>query len=149
MSFTMESELGKNHTKALASNFSYKPVDPLEIEDKDSKYAYRWVNLNKLEKNNWRHPSGWEVEHTLTKTSGQSQKGNGFLDKASPLDGTVRVGDLIRCIMPKEKAEARKEYYKNKNSVRRELIHAKDSVKGYGSGTFEKSRGAQSMKESF
>ena len=138
---TTESNLKQNVTKKKAV---FKPTDPLDIRDRDERYAYRWLNVNKLEKNGGHTANGWEVEKTLT-GSGEANAPTGLRNSAHSLDGTVRIGDLVRARMPIEMAEARTEYYENKRKKKDEIMHARKSIHD-GNVEFESRRGQRIEK---
>jgi len=138
-----KSALQENKTKELSKGF-YKPVDLLEVRNRDERYEYRWINTKKLQDNSCIDPREWEVERKTYSTGVSSDQEKGFLDKAHSLDGTIRVGDLVLAKMSKEKAQARKEHYKQKLRQREEIMNVKRKIQGLsGHVEFNKRRGDQ------
>jgi len=126
---------------------TYKPPDLLAVIDKDERYAYRWLNVNKFQKNGYRDHRGWEV---VRKTDGERASQSSGVNGQTELDGTTMNGDLILARMPVEDAEARNEYYRQKSDVRSRLteIRAQGSRDGIERGVhFQSQRGKQVIKD--
>ena len=80
--------------------------DPLRVNGRDPSKAYRFVDEKKLEQ---RKHEGWKPVNPDT------------VDYANPdtedKSGTVHYRELILCEMPKEKADQRNAYYRNKTQA--------------------------------
>lgn len=127
---------------------TYQPADMLEVLNKDQRYAYKWLSVKQLEKNNWRDYRGWEIVKSI-ESSGEGSNENPLPHSNDPLDSTVRSGDLILGRMPREQADARNEFYRKKNEARQELLTLKGK---YGSedilsGNFDSRRGNKIVRE--
>lgn len=103
----------------------FKPPDLLEVRNKDERFAYRALNIKKLEANGYRDYRGWEVVCEGNE-SGEVFGGQTTIGTPSgKITGVRQAGDLVLASMPKEKAIARNEYYSNRASVRQEMIRMK------------------------
>lgn len=100
----------------------FRPPDLLDVKNRDSKFAYRWVRKEKFNTGP-EDIRGWERLKQLN-SSGEKQKSTEGLSEPS-LDGSVNVGDLTLAKMPAKKAEARNQYYREKSSVKMELLRFK------------------------
>jgi hypothetical protein len=135
-----KSSLKKNATKKMAKP-QFKPKDILEVQNAEEGMAYRWLNRNKLERGGGVNPSGWEVVNTLNATEEDKEAVKGFQNSAHSTDGTVVNGDLVLAKMPAEMAEARNEYYRNKQKQKEEIISTRNKLGNEGTVQFESRQG--------
>lgn len=141
-SMTAKSPLKKSETKKMATSNEFKPQDILHI-DGDDRYAYRWLSVKKLEQNGWQDHRGWEVVRGMDADENEGGSKN-FVDSVQALDGTIRRGDLIMARMPKDKAEARNEYFRSRQHQKEEVLNAKSKLgAANGSVEFRSQRGRQ------
>jgi hypothetical protein len=136
---TAKSNFKESKTKEMAKA-TFKPVDPLTVRNADERYSYRWLNKAKLAKNGGQNADGWEVD-TSFGDNVEKAENKGFLDSSHSVDGTVTSGDLILARMPKERAEARNEYYQKKQKKKEEIMSAKNRLGDQGTVSFESRKG--------
>lgn len=93
-------------TPSIAVKKEWQRPDPLRVDGKDPSKAYRFVDKNKLEQRKY---EGWKpVEAGTVGYANPDSEDN---------SGKVQYRELILCEMPKEKAEERNEFYRNKTQA--------------------------------
>ena len=113
---------------------SWKPSNKTDIEGKDPRFSYRLFNSSIPGRIEQKGREGWEVDQDNNiKTTGLSIRDGGS-------KGSVNsINELVLMKMPKELAEARRQYYKNKQITAETLqsnFYNKQGVRGgeaYGS----------------
>ena len=93
----------------------WNPAKILEVPEKfkDPNFVYRWVDKDKPGNFRKKLQEGWLVDNELTK----KMTSLGTIEDGSAIDGTLQVREMIVMKLPIERAKARKEYYKNKNTA--------------------------------
>jgi len=135
-----EGSLQKNTTAKLSSGV-FISKNFLDVEKKDSRFAYRWLSEKKIQQSGGRHPKGWEVVRECSE-SGEKKtaKHEGLSDiRGGNLDTCERRGTLVLGRMPVEEYELRQQAKARRNRVREELLKAKSD--GVSSVTARSSRG--------
>ena len=106
-------------TREKTSRYVYVPPSTLPDPTPEPGYKFRWVATHILGKSDATNVSkkmreGWEpvkaVDHPELMLEGNAKTGN------------VELGGLMLCKMPRERAQARDEYYANQNRAQMESV---------------------------
>lgn len=98
---------------------SWQPTDPLKVRGKEDDKAYRWVKRD-ADRIAEMQDLGWQlVDTSKDKASGLRADG---IELGKELGTRVEKKGMILMQLPKELAEARKEYYQGENNALRESM---------------------------
>lgn len=137
-----ETVLKQSKTQEMAEG-EFHPADMLAVSGLDDRYVYRWLNATKLQNSGGFDPRGFEVVKTLDGQEAPKFKAP-FNVEVSVMDGTIRRGDAVLARMPKDMAEKRRLFFKNKLRQREEIITVKNKTSGTKTKVeFESRRGNQ------
>lgn len=114
----------KSNTQTV-KKYTYAPPDLLAVNQKDPKYTYHWIKPNdRMNFIDGKEVRGWEIVRWGAIDTESNEPLMGILSQfgVKTLGSIIRTGDLILARMPNEMANARNEFYLNKNQVAKESI---------------------------
>lgn len=142
--------LQESATSKMSNSFEFKEVNILDVHNKEDAYKYRWLSRAKIDQQ--QNTRGWEVVTNLSKKNEGVNQPKNFLNSVSPLDSTMRVGDLVLARMPVEMADSRNKYFRKRYSTSKQIESLKSTQQGTGSmnvSQVTKTRGNQSANITF
>ena len=87
---------------------TYHRPDLLKVLSKNSKYAYRWVQFDRVRQNGGIHHNGWIILTNLSKGEEEIIKEHA-LEGINFVDGCVRRYELALAFMPRDQWQALKD----------------------------------------
>ena len=104
---------------------TWAPAKLMEVVDKDPSFVYRWL-LNTPANLQKKRLEGWEVLSGVTKDQAKHIHPR-LTDDGKPLTSVKEYRELVLGRLPKEQAEARREYFAD--LTRRQTIGVVDKLK--------------------